>query len=480
VVAPRVLHNTSQAYILALVLAITGCASQHPYRTKLPSEASACPVDLQGDVPSPCERTAWERGATGYQLLYAEFDDQGLLHPRSEENSGDGAEQINRIDGILRTTLGSQSITLVVYVHGWKNNASSANSDVQQFRKLLSSLDLLESTMPDRHQVVGIFVGWRGLSATWEPFKEFSFWDRKNTANKVAVGSARELFSRLRAYEQMRNDEWDQRNLAASRAHPTVLRRPPVRMLIIGHSFGGQLVYNALSPYLMDSLASMPTDPGARIQRYGDMVVILNPAFEATRFLPLYDMARQRTYTHYQAPLFVSITSTADSATGFWFPIGRKLDTMFEHYSSDDERLSDRHTMGHLDTYITHELHWNPEASRSACPGWAPLTTGSDSAATTLDLQLESQAAEHFFEQYMSSGSPSVVLPHGPWRRVFCGDSELRFIGTSKGIDPNIPIWNVETYRHIIPSHTAIEGDILESFVRQLYADSISHPFVLQ
>jgi hypothetical protein len=228
-------------------------------------------------------------------------------------------------------------------------------------------------------------------------------------------------------------------------------------------------------------LVSEPTGPGARIQRYGDMVVILNPAFEATRFLPLYNMARERTYTHYQAPIFVSITSTADHATGFWFPLGRAVDTLFEHYSSSSEQRADQHTMGHISAYITHELHFNAKASDDACPGWVPLSKSSYSLSSAqIDLRLENQATEAFFEKYKVSGAPSIVLPQGPWERVFCGGTELHFVGYSKGIDPNTPVWNVETYYQIIPSHTAIEGDALESFIRQLYADSLVFPGLLQ
>jgi alpha-beta hydrolase superfamily lysophospholipase len=92
----------------------------------------------------------------------------------------------------------------------------------------------------------------------------------------------------------MRNSDWDASYLRRASFPDSSRRdisdRPPVRMLIIGHSFGAQLVFSSIAENLVETMSSQPSDPGARIMRYGDMVILINPAFEATRVLPLLRM----------------------------------------------------------------------------------------------------------------------------------------------------------------------------------------------
>jgi len=249
-------------------------------------------------------------------------------------------------------------------------------------------------------------------------------------------------------------------------------------MLIIGHSFGAQLVYGAIAESLMEALGTAPTDPGARIRRYGDMVILLNPAFEATRFLPLYRMAAARAYDHYQAPLLVSITSTADHATGTLFPLGRAISTVFEHYSDAEERKANLQTIGHNSQIITHELKWAPAASAKSCPGWRGLAAEETSPEVLQrDLQIEKNAAADFFLPYQNGkpGGP-IIMPTGQWVRTFCGDTQLSFVGAADRIDANVPIWNVRTYSPIIKDHNDIEEPALEAFLRQLYTDVTFYP----
>jgi hypothetical protein len=247
-------------------------------------------------------------------------------------------------------------------------------------------------------------------------------------------------------------------------------------MLIIGHSFGGQIVYNSIEPYLTESLAAAADAPDASVRRYGDMVIIVNPAFEAARFAPLYGLATNgRRYDHYQAPIFVSITSTADTATGFWFPFGRFFSTIFQHYSTSEERVANEHTMGHVDTYITHELRLNQPAGRAVCSGWMEIKKGVQDAATLrADVAIEGAAADLFFRKYAGRNGQPVL--DKKWTRNFCGGAQLSFSADPSQVDPNVPIWNVRTYKEIIPNHTDIEEQVFWAFVRQLYRDAMTYP----
>ena len=96
----------------------------------------------------------------------------------------------------------AEGIVIVLFAHGWKNNAAYDNENVQMFRAVLSELRKAEQNQsgPNPHsprKIVGVYAGWRGLSAKWEPFKELSFWERKNTAHQVGHGALTELLAEL-------------------------------------------------------------------------------------------------------------------------------------------------------------------------------------------------------------------------------------------------------------------------------------------
>jgi hypothetical protein len=471
-------------------IALSSCTSFHPYRTQDSNSALTCKSDPNGIVEKgTCSSAAWESDAD-YDLFFAEFDDQGLVHPIDESAVGFASKQIAGIDQALRTRF-KEDLNLIVYVHGWKHDARSGDSDVQKFRQLLHSTRVLEDAKKNdplesgHRRVVGVYVGWRGLSTTAEPFKELSFWGRKETSSRVAVGSARELFSRLRAFQQMRNAKWDEQWTSnpgrIEKLDPTKNEygRPPVQMLILGHSFGAQLVFSAIAENLIEALSSDLSDPGARIQRYGDMIILINPAFEATRFMPLLRVAKNRKYDHYQAPLLVTITTTSDQATKVWFPLGRWFDSVFEHYSSPNEHAVALHTIGHLNQYITHELELSTATeSDAACAGWKEPQGKDARDILAKDVTIEKQASEIFFNQYRQSvgGTQKAVLPQA-WTRTFCGGTRLRFTGAQNPevSDGNMPVWNVRTHSPIIVGHNDFETTYLATFIRQLRSDSVDY-----
>jgi hypothetical protein len=91
------------------------------------------------------------------------------------------------------------------------------------------------------------------------------------------------------------------------------------------------------------------------VEGFGNLVVLINPAFEAQRYSALHDIASQRTwFPAQQLPVEVILTSKADDATGVLFPLGRRFNTVFEREGWDQKNLT---TVGHYQPYITHELY---------------------------------------------------------------------------------------------------------------------------
>ncbi|MBV8200496.1 MAG: hypothetical protein JOZ15_07715, partial [Acidobacteria bacterium] len=179
----------------------------------------------------PTSATFLRRPAPGVTLSIIELDDHGELWSRSQLNSALGV--INEAQG--RT--GGPGAIVIVFVHGWENNASHGNEDdkngnLYEFKKTLTRVRELEvqSTAPNEipRNVAGVYVAWRGESIHPIPgLQQTSFYNRYNTARRVAASPAptEAILSVLKVGNANKRS----------------------RTVVIGHSFGGLIVEKALS-----------------------------------------------------------------------------------------------------------------------------------------------------------------------------------------------------------------------------------------
>ncbi|HEY3602274.1 MAG TPA: hypothetical protein VGK72_09990, partial [Chthoniobacterales bacterium] len=185
-------HFFSRFTLVALLFCMAACLPNRPYRL--------------GD-------RAVEHGIAGnqsYGLAYIEFDEQGDFWNR---------DQLKRAVDLVKTT---SKPLLVVYVHGWQNNASDASNDVPQFHRVLEKLAQTEEIGQQGYQVVGVYLGWRGKQA-YDPFlKVVSFPNRKAAAARI--GSSNTITE------------------AIFRVVYEARRRTGARTILIGHSFGALVV----------------------------------------------------------------------------------------------------------------------------------------------------------------------------------------------------------------------------------------------
>lgn len=212
--------------------------------------------------------------------------------------------------------------------------------------------------------------------------------------------------------------------------------------------------------------------------RFGDLTVLLNPAFEATRYTPLHRIAMGADYSRYEAPLLVSITSSADQATGMAFPAGRTINTFFERYAkSSEEKIANRRTMGHFAPYITHELSsYGKEDAPPECVGANGIKSSKGGALDVQEasdkLLMEQKNREHFFCDNGEWSESQFKLKPGKWVRKFCGGTQLALTNGKE----NSPIWNISTDASIINGHNDIMEPKLVDFFRQLYLDTVIIP----
>ena len=260
--------------------------------------------------------------------------------------------------------------------HGWKDNAEAGNEGVRSFEKILGALSLGEKGDAKAHhrdprKVVGVYAGWRGLSLTWEPAKELSIWDRGDTAKRVGGnGALTQLFTQL---ENIQKDSLD--SLPADTKSPTEL-------IIIGHSLGASATYAALSQVVNERFVnsvgkgwvpikdkSTGADTGKyeikRLKPLGDQIILINPAFEASRHFDLNQMATALDeYPQDQRPVLTILTSRGDWATHYVFPIAMFFPTLFDSYRDDGQQYwTNIETVGWYDPFTTHRLVYNPKIS---------------------------------------------------------------------------------------------------------------------
>ena len=494
---------------LVVTTSLAGCVRLEPDRYLLGGPA----VDCSGDATfgAACRNSTFE-STRDYDLHYVEFDDQGLQYPASmtglvppggAEFVPQGCEpaakdclfgnawayQINNLIKRLDQTAAGrapagQPILLMVFIHGWQHDARAEDENLASFRDLLTQTALIEesrrrdanSAAVATRRVVGVYIGWRGRSIDVPGLDNLTFWTRKTAAMHVAEGSSRELFARLRGFKCQQN----------TKALPPAARNcnlPPsgndaVKVVLIGHSFGGLILYNSLSSSLIETLTrafDSDDNDNDRYWRFADLAILINPAFEATRYAPLYRISSTAVYPRYEVPLLVTITSTTDDATGTWFKVGRSLDTLFERHADSNEASADRETVGHHAEFITHRLEVVRPQDDARCPGWTLIDrrTQADQVAPIFrrNLGLELQNNQRFFERVGEVRDGLFRMKEQPWVRDFCGGVRLSL---TKG-PPNSPIWNVSAIGDpaLLPNHSDITQPLFISVIRQLFLDTI-------
>lgn len=427
--------------VLVWVLAIAGCTQHTLYRTDNEVCVSSRPeVDCADRALQEFKDPA--RPDAGYLLGFIEFDDQGQVFER---------KQMDAVVDRLNEQAAAQDLLVVVFVHGWKHSAAPGDGNIATFREGLQRLSEVESSIsretgtPER-KIVGVYLGWRGGSITLPYVKELTFWDRKNTAHKVGHGGVTEVVSRL---EQVRKTK------DAQREGPG---RSRTRLVVVGHSFGGAVVYSALSQILMSGFVDTVGPAGVitDVRGFGDLVVLINPAFEATRFAPLSDMANaRRSYFPSQLPVIAILTSEADDATKKAFPLGRRFSTFFEKHrkvtrrnavTGEDEVIDQDQAnvtaVGHFDPYMTHYLRATGE------PGAESRGQPSIQASVERFFQVSSRWEED---------APGSVIEFE--------DSILERTDKSAGRNPYLVI---RVDKRLIKDHNDIGDPRIASFVRQL------------
>ncbi len=333
--------------VCAAIAGIAGCVHGTTYRTQPPPAADYCALQRPDDCGTDTLHAvgASSPGSPPVLTGYVEFDDQGYLREPALKDA-----LVKRLDALAE----QRPLLIVVFAHGWKHNAEANDGNVQAFHQFLLKLAAADhavcmGTPCQNRQVVGVYLGWRGLSNRMEPFKTLTFWSRKSRAHRVGSDGATEVLAELGKVKSRKRDGCiDDHN----------------RMIVMGHSFGGALVYSATNQILVRDTAFLNQDKVPRT--VADLVVLVNPAFEAARFHAIQRKADGFPFDEGQRPVLAIFTSQNDTATRNAFPVGRTLSTLFTEYRDGEQRDQNTTAIGHYEPYRTHLLKPAPQAGTPA------------------------------------------------------------------------------------------------------------------
>ena len=191
---------------LALATLLSACASYGPYHPN----TSADPTN---SVRGPADGH--------YKLAFIEFGDQGSALDTSQRKAA------------LEVIHDAKRPLLFVYIHGWQNDANSA--DVCKFEHFIDTVSRFPEITGRKLDVIGIYVAWRGLDITLPVAKFLTFWSRKGTGYTIA----------------------SQNGILATVSELALAARSPDKSyhhcVLLGHSFGGLVLENTISHTILDA-----------------------------------------------------------------------------------------------------------------------------------------------------------------------------------------------------------------------------------
>lgn len=436
------------AFVLGC-LALAGCVTQDlPYRDqptvceRKPSSGpeQACPEAISWTTPLSDKDG---RSRANVDLHVVELTEQGqfwdlrYLKPVLDRIQSRGDKQ-----------------DIVLFIHGWHHDARASDEVLQDFHHRLVEL----GERNESRKTTGIYVGWRGETWTIPRVNDLTFWARKNVSVEVGRGALSELLLALR--EQVRGKD--------------------SRLIAVGHSFGASVLFSATKNDVIRELMQEARDGMVNPDKVDQMIVLVNPAIEATPFLPLRDLTEslpwylrqddQRTtlkgglapeqaaralYDRPRRPLLAVFSSEGDWATRFTFPVGRFFSTIFERHESGLKRVNRR---GVIERYS----EWNLD--RDALGNHLPFVTHRLSSAGGRVPEV-CDAVGNRLGNLITSGGEAGRWGEG-WVATF-GQSQttLKHLENSSAFSP---VWVTAVDPELIKDHSSIWDARFSCFLEEL------------
>jgi hypothetical protein len=299
-----------------------------------------------------------------FDLFTIEFDDQGRYWSQAAvESALDEIQKVRDKDG---------DVLIVLFFHGWFNNADVCNGKLACFRELLSLVARAEreyvkaaravNTAAKERKVIGVYGAWRGETLAVPVAKQlFTFWGRKSAAHTIGEnGAVTELISRLAAvaHPHLRPTGNGPRHATPAGGEEERLTDDDSAIIAVGHSFGGALLLSGIGSVISEAAGRALTAKAQRpvIEGPVDLVVLVNPAVEASRFDSLRRTAALVNFGEQQLPILLTLSSERDRPNQALFPIGQAVALTQKAARSREQWLSMIESVGTYQPNQTHTL----------------------------------------------------------------------------------------------------------------------------
>jgi hypothetical protein len=348
---------------------------------------------------------------------------------------------------------------LVVYIHGWLNNATS--DDVGNFKRFLSRLSESKQVRIHQYNVFGVYFAWPGKTLDVPYLKYLSFWNRKQAAERIASNG-----DCLDAIEQLSQ---------------TARRRENSYVFLIGHSFGGLILERTVEHTLR-------TLQGEKVKPPWDLALMLNPASDSVLARQLVsDLSDLYTYDknpvpgnplqwggHFtpnsggdpiaeSQPTVVELQSENDTATGTVFPIGSKAGVIVNgHWAWNQVAIPGTQTL-----VSEREFYQSTPGNDSHLVNYeivpSPGTYSSDLDA--FDYNLENNPAGGVFFTSAPKNSETAEDAGKPSRAGAVSSKiqpqawQIQFVKNKNYTGVHVPFWIVRVPSEIIDNHGGIWSD---------------------
>lgn len=432
--------------------------------------------------------------SVSYTMAFLEFNDQGQLREPLQWEAL--KQEIKPQD---------QSLTVLVYVHGWRHDAHVGDSDVRRFHTL-TSLTANYANQAGRapSKTIGIYIGWRGRVVD-----EHADHDKASALrDKLAIPT---ILSRKSASDSIARPIGQHILDIEKLVKGAKLNAANRKLIVYGHSLGGNIVIQGLSETLVSRIGTPKKDES--IRGVGDLVVLLNPASQARHFFAVQQAAFSTKLPDYSSPFVVSLTAAKyfdrltkeradwDTAVGEYLPIAHKVLTLSTGQLQDIQSIgnylpfqilagSPTQTISSSIYGVSHEIEFDAKADTKTSYSLAGKSSGSTTPRCTrepnfMSLQKPANASpasqlivgwdtELFLDKPDKSGEIEVNIRQGVARNRCRGNPEneaqvaqCRSIANDSGIElnvkqrvqiPNIgsatsPVWNAAVHPNVIEEH---------------------------
>lgn len=406
---------------------VSGCATNKGHRTEF---GNICEYKKRSD----CSKSGFTKQKTKnskYHLGFIEFDDQGFIQGRAKKDT-----VVNQVrDRVDSANKAEKPVLLLTFIHGWHHHAQGdpEDRDIYKFRKEL--LVKAANFYPD-HEVIGIYLGWRGRVVRG-PLDVVTFWNRKRTAHEVGQNGMTAVLLELED---------------AVKGYP--VREERNKIITIGHSFGGAALFSALKNVLADRFVqSRPFGSENEVDGYGDLVLLMNPAFESLQYQSLFELSQYNClpYPETQLPKFMVLASKQDKAVGITFPIGRAPYTIIENHE-DKMAKRCRQPRDMNDEYLVKQ--W--QADMIAIGHYAAYNSHQLQVRTTPVVDNKSLTSRESWFTYQKSDDGIIPLTN---------NVELMSYNKTLANNPYMSIFVIDD---LIPGHNEIWEDAIVNFVREM------------